>query len=367
MNFTSQPSGIVGANSPMIYQAYDSLYASAGFEYRFKIYVWSGTATIPASPRVEIVKLPDQYGGGRAWIDAHKIALQYLSTENLQAGQYKTTIGSGAVYVAVKVQGVYNAGTTAEISSNIVLATQGYHYTSAGFNPSFSNKIFMDQTTLILTTSTQEAYIYYDASYYSLISSGTESFAPTAVSTSSNRIQGVNIKTLMTNGGTWGTNGNISFTRAGGIDTIAIQFVCQNKYGQTDLHFLNRFGTWESFTFNSLFRQSVDRKSEDYSKPVYRSATLSTAWSYGVQISNRFNTETTEKISIQSDWISESYVTTMEQIMQSDMILLIESGAFYSALISDKSFQIKTASVDRLIQYGFTLEYAQPKINTIVR
>ena len=62
--FTQQPASIVGANSPIIYQAFESTnYANAGFRYEFKVYVWSGTTSIPATPIVTINRLPDQYGG----------------------------------------------------------------------------------------------------------------------------------------------------------------------------------------------------------------------------------------------------------------------------------------------------------------
>ena len=74
MEFNQQPSGIVGANSPLIYQFYDAGYASTGFYYKCDIYVWSGTSgAVPATPQATIERVPDTYASGRAMIDAHKI------------------------------------------------------------------------------------------------------------------------------------------------------------------------------------------------------------------------------------------------------------------------------------------------------
>ena len=367
MNFTSQPSGIVGANSPIIYQVYDAAYGNTDFYYELKVFVWNGAASFPASPVVTITRLPDQFASGRAFIDVHKIVLQYLSTENFTLGAYQPTLGTGCVNVGVKVQGIWNGGSTAVVNSNFILATNGYHYTSEGFNPNFSSvKLFTNAKTAYLTTDTESHYIWYDASYYTSITSGTATITPAAVTGSANRIQGVDIKQLMTAGGTWGTSGNITFAYSGGTTLYPVQFNCQNKYGQIDTLFLNRFGVWDSFTFNSINRQTIERNAQNYSRPVYRSATMSAAWSYGVQQGNRFNTETFISMLINTDWIPENMVDFMEEFHASMMVIVLDTTDL-AAMVTDKNFIVKTAVNDKLIQYAFTLEYAQPRINTIVR
>ena len=134
MNFNVQPSGVVGANSPIIYQFFDALFASANFYYKVEVFVWTGTTTIPASPIATIERVPDTFASGRAFVDIHKIVQQYLTNDFFTASGYKVNVNGGAVNCAVKVQGFYTGGSTSLITSNVVLATNGYTYMSDGFN-----------------------------------------------------------------------------------------------------------------------------------------------------------------------------------------------------------------------------------------
>jgi hypothetical protein len=144
MNFNEQPSGIVGANSPMIYQFYDALYASTDFYYKVDVFVWTGTNTIPVTPVATIERVPDTFASGRAFVDIHKIAQQYLTADFFTASTYQVNINGGAVWAAVKVQGIYDGGSTAIITSNVVLATWGIHLHGARFQHSFGDIGFID-------------------------------------------------------------------------------------------------------------------------------------------------------------------------------------------------------------------------------
>jgi hypothetical protein len=75
-----------------MYQFYDALYTSTKFYYQCDVYVWSGTATIPATPNWTINRKPDQYGSGRGWIDIHKLVQQEVTRDFLINGTYKPNI-----------------------------------------------------------------------------------------------------------------------------------------------------------------------------------------------------------------------------------------------------------------------------------
>jgi hypothetical protein len=367
--FTQQPASIVGANSPIIYQAFDTVnYSTANYRYVFEVYVWSGTTSIPATPIVTINRLPDQYGGGRAWIDVHKIVQQYITSEFLINGTYKPNIGSGVKRVAVKCQGfILTSAVTSVITSTLSLATKGYTYTAEGFNVGFSKSVFTDKTAVYVTSETTNAYLWYDASVITSITCGSATVTPNAVTTSDQVFQGIEIKQLMTAGGVWGTNANITFVKAGDDVVMPVVFDCQNKYGQQDVLFLNRYGVYDSYLFNGVSRRTYAVTNEEYSQPIFKQADLAQSWSYGVQIATPFLQNSTEVMTVNTDWIPEADVPIVEQIFYSTNVLILSGNNVLSTRVIDTAFEFKKRTNEKLIQYTIQLEYNQPKINKIVR
>jgi hypothetical protein len=366
--FTQQPASIVGANSPIIYQAFESVnYANTGFRYEFKVYVWSGTTSIPLTPIVTINRLPDQFGGGAAWIDIHKIVTQYITTEFLVNGTYKPNIGNGVKRVAVKCQGFWTGGSTSVITSNLSLATRGYAYTEEGFNVGVSKSVFTDKTAVYVTSETTNAYLWYDASVITSITCGSATVTPNAVTTSDQVFQGIEIKQLMTAGGVWGVNANITFVKAGDDVVMPVVFDCQNKYGQQDVLFLNRYGVYDSYLFNGVSRMTYAVTSEQYSQPIFKQANLAQAWTYGVQIATPYLQNSTEVMTVNTDWIPEADVPIVEQIFYSTNVLILSGNNVLSTRVIDTAFEFKKRTNEKLIQYTIQLEYNQPKINKIVR
>lgn len=362
-----QPSSIKGALASMLYQAYDTSVGNLGFYYQYKVYVWSGTTTIPATPIATFQRLADVYAGNRSFIDVSKIVTQYISDNFLTIGASTSTIGSGAVYVAVKVQGIWDAGSSAEVTSNVILATKGYEYTLEGFNQATTKRVLTDRTTVYLTTETQWDYLWYDATKITSIVCGTSTITPTAVTTSSNYIQAVELKQLITAGGTWGVDINIVFNYSTGSETISVKFDCPNKYGTTSILFKNRYGVLEGYSFNAVSKVAMTTTKEDYYKAIYAQSNMAEAWSYGVGIKTPYNIQGIYKQLANTNWIPEAYVDYFQQLMLSSAVYIYYNAKTYACQITDSAMDKKTAKNDKLIMYTFNFEYAQPLINSIVR
>ena len=373
MTFNEQPQAIAGCNSPLMYQFYDALYTSTEFYYQCDVYVWSGTTTLPGSPNWTINRKPDQYGSGRGWIDIHKLVQQEVTKDFLDNPTYKPNIGNGAKRVVVKVRGAYYVGTTLTFTSyatsNTILVSAGYTYTAQGFNVGYPTKyVFTDKTQINLTTATPSAYLWYDANTITSITCGSATVTPNAVGgDSSKEIQGIEIKQLMTAGGVWGTNANITFVKAGDDVVINVNFACENKYGQQDVLFLNKYGVYDSFLFNGVFRKNYNVTKEKYEQPIYKQTDLAQAWTYGVPITTSYLVNSVETMTVNTDWISENDVDIVEQMFYSTNILVLDGTEVLSAKISDSAFDRKTRVNEKLILYTIQLEYNQPKINKIVR
>jgi hypothetical protein len=368
MNFTEQPDSIVGCNSPIIYQGYDGNYAVTGFYYEFKVYVWSGTATLPATPIVTINRVPDQFGGGRGWIDVHKIVSQYVKRDYFLTGTYKPNIGDGAMRVVVTCQGFYSSTSTSLITSNTILATSGYTYTQDGFNVGYGTTyVYTDKSQVTLTTETPQAYLWYDASVITSITCGSATVTPNAITTQSQLIQGIEIKQLMTAGGVWGTDSNITFVKAGNDVVMPVVFDCQNKYGQQDALYLNKYGVYDSYLFNALSRDNYGVEKETYSQPIFKQADLSQDWSYGVGVTTSYLVNSKLTMMVNTDWINEADIDALEQVFYSNNILMLDGNIVLAARVIDSAFEKKKILNEYLIQYTIQFEYSQPKINKIVR
>jgi len=368
MNFTEQPDAIVGCNSPIIYQGYDGNYAVTGFYYEFKVYVWSGTATLPATPIVTINRLPDQFGGGRGWIDVHKIVSQYVKRDYFLTGTYQPNIGDGAMRVVVTCQGFYSSTSTSLITSNTILATSGYTYTQDGFNVGYGAKyVYTDKSQVTLTTETPQAYLWYDASVITSITCGSATVTPNAITTQSQLIQGIEIKQLMVAGGVWGTDSNITFVKAGDDVVMPVVFDCQNKYEQQDALYLNKYGVYDSYLFNALSRDNYGIEKETYSQPIFKQADLSQDWSYGVGITTSYLVNSKLTMMVNTDWINEADIDALEQVFYSNNILMLDGNIVLAARVVDSAFEKKKVVNEYLIQYTIQFEYSQPKINKIVR
>ena len=366
MNFNEQPSGIVGANSPMIYQFYDALYASTDFYYKVDVFVWTGTNTIPVTPVATIERVPDTFASGRAFVDIHKIAQQYLTADFFTASTYQVNINGGAVWAAVKVQGIYDGGSTAIITSNVVLSTWGYTYTAQGFNtPLVTTGLLTSKTKFIIPQNTPSYYVWFDASVVTELEIDVTTVSPVAVTGSTNRIQGVDLVELYNNAG---VSGDALLLVTIGVSQISfvIERPCENRYGLIPLHYLNRWGVYESYVFNALHRTQVDVTRESFQRAMYAQTDMSARWAYGYQINTPYMVNAKEKYTLNSNYIPEGDNDSVQQMFLSDNILL-EDGAIKSATITDSSLGFKTRTNDKLIDYTINVEVNSPLINKVVR
>jgi len=368
LSFNVQPTSIKGALSSMIYQAYDTDYANAGFYYEFSVYVWNGTTSLPATPKYVIQRFPDVYGSYRAWIDVSKLVTQYIDDISLVVGTALPTILGSAVYVAVKAQGKWTSGSGTAVTSNVILATKGYEYTLDGFNQSATTWVLSDRTTVWMTTETQYDYLWYDASKVTSISLNGSIPVSVSVSTNSNSyIKGIELKQLLTANSLWGVDTTLAFTSSTGTKTVSIKFDCVNKYGCVTMLFKNRYGVYEGLSMNGVSKVNVQTSKEQYQKAVYDSATLNTQWSYGVSTKNLYNIQGVSRQVVNTNWIDESYVDYVQQILLSSQCFVYFDGKLIGCQIIDSAMEKKRKTNDKLISYTLVVEYAQPLINSIVR
>lgn len=368
MNFTEQPTGRTGHYSPIMYQVFDANFALAGFYYEMEVYVWSGSAVIPGAPVRTVNVKADQFGAGRGRLDVAKIVGQYTQKDVLIDGTYQPNILEGAQYVAIKATAIWDASSSVQITSNVQLITPGYNYTEQGLNADWASKvIYTDRNTIYITENTPSFYLWFDADSVTSIDVGAFNQPPNVVVDSNEKIQGIDIVQLMANAALTGTDSVITFTDGATNPTINLVYECENKYGTVTVHYLNRYGIYESFVFNALSRTVQEISKKMYQQPIYKQADLNEAFTYGVGIDTSYLVNAKRSRTVNTNYLTQEYNEIIQQIFYSRNMLLVDGTDVFSVRVRDSAFNEKTRVNDKLIQYTIGLNYNQPVINDIAR
>ena len=133
-----------------------------------------------------------------------------------------------------------------------------------------------------------------------------------------------------------------------------------HRYDTHRLHWLNKLGGWDSFTFSLVSTNSTKVKTSEYQRERGEWNNTGTAWQYtryhGEQMAfNKYATDTTV---LNSDWIHESVQQWLvRDLYESPKVYLeVTPGAFEPVKVTNEDFTLKQRRVDGLIREVVTLE-----------
>ena len=138
------------------------------------------------------------------------------------------------------------------------------------------------------------------------------------------------------------------------------------------LAWLNTWGTWDYYTFNMKSTRSITTNRTSYTQlgGTWNESTFKIAGYKGGK--KNFRVNSTEKIKINTDFITEEEGIWFEQLINSNEVYVLEgyqTDPLYSALntyaqpttVTNSSYTRKTVANDRLIQYTFEIEKSKMK------
>lgn len=148
-------------------------------------------------------------------------------------------------------------------------------------------------------------------------------------------------------------------------NTVYINDFCSN-YTRYVLHFLNRLGNYDSYTFNMLSRNTTDKTTDEYKQIPY-SLTAANKYRYEKYTNDKiiYNTVLSNKLSMESDWIDDDKAAWLRDLFASpDIKLEITDDANIagdqSALISVKckltNYETKLQTNDKLFNFHIDVE-----------
>jgi len=133
-----------------------------------------------------------------------------------------------------------------------------------------------------------------------------------------------------------------------------------SRYDKRRLQFLNELGGYDTFNFTLVSRETMDIERSLYKKDL---GSYGTSYSFVNSPNDRaysqFNTRIKDKISIQSDWVTESQLAWLEQLVTSPDVRLDDGTYLIPINITNTSFEKKKVVNEKLfnLQLEYTLSY----------
>jgi hypothetical protein len=139
---------------------------------------------------------------------------------------------------------------------------------------------------------------------------------------------------------------------------IDIDLEC-HRYDTKRLHWLNKFGVWDSFTFTLVSVDSTNVESYGYQRE--KGVWDNTSYTYPLYQGERvtFAKRATDQLILNSDWISQEVQQWLVRSLYESPVVYLEQEngtEFEPVNITNSSYQFKTRRRDGLIQEQITIE-----------
>lgn len=166
------------------------------------------------------------------------------------------------------------------------------------------------------------------------------------------------------------TAATTSYTITIGGMTITYNLTCNGKYENKWIHFLNKFGCYESFPFALVSKRSfeVDKKSIGqlpYTIGSDGSVNFRTGQAYN-ELTKVYSSQFSEKQLLNTDLLTDAEYQWLSELVFSPEVYIQESGYFIPVTITANNYEEKQYIVDGQTNLEITVEYGR-KFNTQYR
>lgn len=143
--------------------------------------------------------------------------------------------------------------------------------------------------------------------------------------------------------------------------TYRFDVVCEAIYTTYKLHFLNRFGGFETFPFRKVSRKEYGIERKSYTQKGYAVDGSGVVTYYNAnnvykEQKTVYASHFTEKLKVTSDWITDDQFTWLRDIAVSTNIYLEENGYFIPVTIDSSTYEEKKRVNDQLQLLQFNIE-----------
>lgn len=138
--------------------------------------------------------------------------------------------------------------------------------------------------------------------------------------------------------------------------------ICEPKYEVYTLHFLNRFGGFESRDFTKVSRKTIDIQKADFGKLPY---TVSSSGVVSYKNSNNVYNETrsiyssqySEKMVLNTDILTDEEYSWLGDLFLSPMVYIEMEGHFLPCIIKENNYEYRKVINDKLTNITLNIEF----------
>lgn len=143
---------------------------------------------------------------------------------------------------------------------------------------------------------------------------------------------------------------------------LTVDLVCESKYTVYTIHFLNRFGGFESRDFTKVSRKTIDIEKKDFGKLPY---TVNASGEVSYYNSNNVYNETRsvyasqykEKMVLNTDAMTDQEYTWLGDLIISPMVYIEMDGYFLPVVISSNNYEFKKSINDKITNLTINIEF----------
>lgn len=348
MTLTSYPPSFSSINEDLVYVAYDANSIDpTKINYKYVGEVWiSGSLAFTA----RVFPTPD---GSFGVFNISAIVREYVSPTLKD----EMILGEWAIDVVLKLREEYN-GTVGAVVLTDSERVFFNHYNGRIDNftilGNFADKVASNRNGVIdLFESSTRYYIPYFSTTTTPFDVTIDGVTTTITPTQANTIQNINIAVGATS----------DYTVEFPVQTFNVRVICETLTPHYIVHFLNRFGGFESMSFSKTSKKSftIDRKA--FQKSAYRvdgSGVVSVKdgdlmHEQKVNFGIRF----TEKLMLNTDLLSDQDFVWLEELVFSPMVYLQDSATLYPITLSETSYEDKIYIADGLLNLSINVEFGR--------
>ena len=360
MTFNSTPADYSSVNDNLVWVVYDAHSTDPVTypNYKYVAECWINGTNIATSRRFQ------DPTNNRGTFNFSTIIREYITATlpTLNSGVLAKQMAQGefVIDVVIKIREEYN-GTIGAVVLTDSTRTFFNHYNgrtseftilaSLGAKPLSTRQVniemFYENDNFFLP------YFAPSSASFDVVVTGASTHTKSIVPTALNTIQLLNISPTAINT-EWASTINSSlqsYTVAVGGTTYICNLVCEPISTNYPIHFLNKFGGFETFNFYKTSKQnfSIERKSwKQLPYKVDSSGVLSikTGNIMNEQQSN-FGVKFTEKLKVSTNLLNDADWQFLQQLVCSPLIYLQDGATLYPVTIEQSNYEVKKIQVDQ--------------------
>lgn len=147
------------------------------------------------------------------------------------------------------------------------------------------------------------------------------------------------------------------------LKTVTVHNICEPKFTPYKVTFVNKFGAYQDVYFFKRTTETFNVNDDSYQINSISTASLTYGTNQGQK--QRYNVNGQGSIKLNTGFIKESAVSTIEELFLSENVWIRFDGKTLPIIPNSKSFTQKTSLNDKLIDYTVDFNFAFNKINNV--